>query len=345
MAACGASERTSPSPTTPTPLPTTAEPAPTTTSRDPTPRQQQPITISFAGDIHFEGQLATLLGNPESALEPISDQLSAADLTIVNLETSVGTNGRPEPGKRYTFQAPLTAFDALAAAGVDVVTMANNHAMDFGTAGLQDTLQAIGSEAPLDVVGVGETATKAFTPAMLHVSGTTIAVLGASMADDPTADPTAHWAATEAELGIAVAQQPRPLLRAVNEVRDRADVVVVYLHWGVQGERCPSASQSTMAEQLADAGADIVVGSHTHTIQGAGMLGETFVAYGLGNFLWYTPGPSGLLNVTVDNGPVTAAEWLPAEIGTSGLPRFGNASPTDDADDLRQCANLDAIDP
>ena len=95
----------------------------------------QPITISFAGDVHFEAQLRSRLSDPSTALAPIATQLSAADLTVVNLETSIGESGTPEP-KRYTFQAPPEALDALAAAGVDVATMANNHAMDFGPEGL-----------------------------------------------------------------------------------------------------------------------------------------------------------------------------------------------------------------
>ena len=121
--------------TKPTPAATaTAEPEPS------------PITISFAGDVHFEAQLRSRLSDPSTALAPIATQLSAADLTVVNLETSIGESGTPEP-KRYTLQAP-EALDALAAAGVDVATMANNHAMDFGPEGLSDTLAAIAADPP-----------------------------------------------------------------------------------------------------------------------------------------------------------------------------------------------------
>ena len=100
---------------------------------------------------------------------------------------------------------------------------------------------------------------------------------------------------------------------------------------------------------LADAGADIVVGSHAHVVQGSGLLGATFVAYGLGNFVWYNPGSddgsvTGLLTLTVDVGKVVAEQWLPARIQSDGLPRFA-----DDADaqtlttelaQRRECADL-----
>src|SRR5829696_8829566 len=102
---------------------------PPTGSRPPAPTptiDPGPITIAFAGDVHFEAQLHFRLAEPTTALAPIAGRLTAADLTVVNLETSIGTSGSPEP-KRFTFQAPAAAFDALAAAGVDVATMANNH--------------------------------------------------------------------------------------------------------------------------------------------------------------------------------------------------------------------------
>ena len=83
-----------------------------------------------------------------------------------------------------------------------------------------------------------------------------------------------------------------------------ADVVVVYLHWGIQGESCPSADQRSIAARLVAAGADVVVGTHAHQLQGDGRLGRGYVAYGLGNFAWYSPGTgatsrTGVLTLTV----------------------------------------------
>ncbi|WP_165367933.1 CapA family protein, partial [Phytoactinopolyspora endophytica] len=309
----------------------TPEPAPGTVSAAP---GQRPITISFAGDVHFEGALRSRLDDPADALAPISTQLSGADLTIANLESSVGTGGSPEP-KRYTFQAPPSAFDALAAAGVDVVTMANNHAMDYGTDGLAETLdaaeQAADADSPLSVVGVGDDVQEAFEPAVLDVDGTTVAVLGASMPDDPTADPTHQWAAEEDRPGVAVTLDPRPLLNAVESAQAEADVVVVYMHWGVQGDACPSDSQQELAGSLAESGADVVVGSHTHRLQGAGVLDDTYVSYGLGNFAWYTQSSeatstTGMLTLTVDDGRVTQESWDPATIQSDGLPEFADGT-------------------
>lgn len=341
--------------------PTAGSPPPQT--KAPVPRAEatvipaaRPITLSFAGDVHFEAQLRARLDDPDTALDAIAPQLSAADLTVLNLETAVGTGGTREP-KRFAFQVPPAAFDALAAAGVDVVTMANNHAGDFGTDGLAETLAAADAardaDPPLAVVGIGGDADEAFAPAVFDIDGTTVAVLGASAADhDPTADRTGHWAATDSDPGVAMALDPQRLLDAVQDARDRADVVVAYLHWGVQGDSCPGDEQATLAAQLADAGATAVVGSHTHRLQGSGMLGDTYVAYGLGNFIWYTQASeatstTGVLTLTIEDGRVTGEAWAPARIAADGLPRFADGTDaeqmTADFHNLRGCTDLDPI--
>jgi hypothetical protein len=310
-------------------------PAPTrSTSRatdSPVGPRTRPVRIAVAGDVHFEGVLAERLEDPGTALAPAATVLAAADVAIVNLETSVGTGGRPEPGKRFTFSAGPAAFAAVAAAGIDVASMANNHALDHGRARLPSTLRAARSAAdadpPLVVVGIGRDADEAFRPALTDVRGTRVATLAASVADqDPTADPTGHWAAGEHRSGVADAIAPGRLLAAVRRADRDADVVVAYLHWGVQGERCPSADQRSLADRLVEAGADLVVGTHAHRLQGDGHLGRGYVAYGLGNFAWYSPGPTGVLTLTVQPPPqrsgraaVVRSDWWPAAIGPDGL--------------------------
>ena len=347
-------EQASPS-TAPTPARSASSPVPVPTA-DP-----GPVRLAVAGDIHFEGVLAERLRDPSTALAPLTPTWSDADLTIVNLETSVGAGGRPEPGKRFTFSAGPEAFTALAAAGVDVAVMANNHALDHGPARLPSTLRAIRragrAGTPLAVVAIGRDVDAAYAQALTDVRGTVVATLPASVADrDPTADRTGPWAATDDRGGIADALDPTRLLDGVRHARRTADVVVVYLHWGVQGERCPSGDQRSLAADLVDAGADIVVGSHAHRLQGDGRLGTGYVAYGLGNHVWYSPGSAvtsrtGVLHLTVrprtqgSRPPyVVRAAWTPQRIGADGLP--APASPGDaaafraDRESLRACAGL-----
>ena len=346
----------------PVPGPTSGPPAttpsdPPTASDGPTPRPTprpvppRPFTLALAGDVHFEGVLRDRLADPATALAPATRTLAAADLAVLNLETAVATGGDPEPGKRYLFRAPASAYDALAAAGVDVASMANNHALDYGRSGLRETLAAA-RRAPLAVVGVGRDTAEAFAPAYVETRDTTVAVVAATVAGaDPTADPTGQWAATATSPGTADALDPARLLTAVAAADRRADVVVAYLHWGVQGESCPSDLQRTLARRLVAAGADVVAGSHTHGLQGDGRLGPAYVAYGLGNYAWYTESDTGVLTLTVrpprdpaGRARVTRAEWEPARVGTDGLPapRTGSdaAAFADELADLRACAGL-----
>lgn len=344
----------------PDPAPTST-PSPSASSSSTTPPPEpvrRPVRIAVAGDIHFEGVLADGLRDPATALTPAAAALRAADVAVVNLETSVGTGGLPEAGKRFTFSAGPAAFDALAAAGVDVASMANNHALDFGRARLPSTLQAARDAAPaLTVVGIGPTARQAFRPALVEVGDTVVATLAASVADqDPTADPTGRWAATDERAGVATALDPTRLLETVRRTDRRADVVVAYLHWGVQGQRCPSADQRSLATRLVRAGADVVVGSHAHVVQGDGRLGQGYVAYGLGNFAWYSPGTAatartGVLTLAVrpprersGRARVVRSSWWPARIGVDGLPsrvRGGDAAVFAlERRSLRSCAGL-----
>ena len=356
LAACTAQEQDAPD-APPTPSPSSAtEPSASATSPTPEPPEPRPIRIALAGDVHFEGVLAARLRDPATALAPASAALAAADLAIVNLESSVGTGGRPEPGKRFTFSAGPTAFEALAAAGVDVATMANNHALDFGRARLPSTLRAVEAAAagtpPLSVIGVGRDAEEAFEPALVEVGGTVVATIAASLAaEDPTADPTGHWAATRERSGVADAVDPARLLATVRRANRSADVVVTYLHWGTQGESCPTLAQRRLATRLVDAGADVVAGTHAHVLQGDGQLGNGYVAYGLGNFAWYSPGPTGVLTLTVQppsdrSGPaeVRRSAWWPAQVGADGLATrvTGEAAAAFRAEraSLRACAGL-----
>jgi len=138
------------------------------------------VTLAFAGDMHFQLQLAALLDQPRGALGPITETLEDADLTMANLESAITDRGTPEAkeleasGQRYWFRTLPAALDVLAAAGIDVVTVANNHGADYGPVGLRDTLAA-GRTGPIAVVGIGRDRESAFTPYRVTVRGTSFA--------------------------------------------------------------------------------------------------------------------------------------------------------------------------
>ncbi len=309
------------------------------------------VSLAFAGDVHFQLHLAALLKKGSTGLGPMSRALTGADVAMVNLESAIterGTLERKEletPEDRYHFRAPASALDFLAAAGVDVVSMANNHAADYGTVGLADTLRAARS-GPVDVVGVGRNRDAAFASHLETVRGTDIAFLAADASFREGS--SSVWKAGASNPGVAAARsgRPRALLDAVRAASREADVVVVYLHWGQDGRACPTPLQETAVRALAAAGADAVVGSHAHVLLGSGWQGDTYVNYGLGNFLWYHnhQAETGVLRLRIEDGEVVGDTWLPAEIRAGGRPMpltgVARARAVEDWQRLRGCADL-----
>ena len=300
------------------------------TQNTPPVRPAERITLAFAGDVHFENHLAQLATTP-GALAELRSTLGAADVSMVNLETALTERGTPVPGKPFTWRAPAQALDAVAGAGVDLVTMANNHAVDFGEEGLADTFDAI-EASPIPVVGIGRDEQEAFAPVVVDVRGVKVAFVGASQIVEET---TSYYAAGPSSAGIASALPRDRLLQAVREAREDADVVVAYVHWGLEGYTCPGDEAITSAEALEAAGADVILGDHAHRVNGAGWVGDSYVHFGLGNFVYYLntepAGHTGVLTVTVDvpasdeprpDRPlVTDAGWDAMLISGDGIPR------------------------
>ena len=311
------------------------------------------VTLAFAGDMHFQLHLAALLDRPRGALGPIARTLADADVAMVNLESAITERGTPEakelevPSQRYHFRTSPAALDVLDRAGVDVLTMANNHGADYGPVGLADSLAAART-SPVAVVGIGENRRAAFAPHRVSIGDTDVAFLAADGSFREGA--SGVWAAGPTSPGLAAAHaaRPRALLAAVRAAGRRDDVVVVYLHWGTEYRGCPTPRQRTTAQALAAAGADVIVGTHAHRLLGSGWLGDSYVNYGLGNFLWYhnRDPVSGVLRVRIHDGRVVGDSWVPARIGTHGLPLpLGGRVRADAVADwrrLRGCTDLAA---
>lgn len=305
------------------------------------------LTLAFAGDVHFTGRTAGRL-TVDPALGPMSAQLAAADFSMVNLESAITTRGTPQ-AKIYHFRTSPAALTALHDSGVDAVTMANNHAVDYGPQGLADSVAAKHA-SPIPVIGIGANQAEAYRPYTETVHGVRLAVLAASQVYDIT---NSDFRAGPATPGIASALDRPRLLAAVRAAKAHADVVVVYLHWGIEGESCPVADQKSIAADLSAAGATAVVGTHAHVMLGSGMLGPTYVAYGFGNFLWYGSSPyphsddTGVTTITVTRaGKVTGARFTPGTVGGDGVPQpqtgAAAAGITDRYGQLRRCSGLTA---
>ncbi|MEU4690445.1 CapA family protein [Actinoplanes sp. NPDC023714] len=313
------------------------------------PAASPEITLTFAGDVHFQGRADLLLDAPSTAFGTAAPELARGDLTFVNLETAItGRRGPAEP-KRYLFRAREAAAPALRSAGVDVVSLANNHSMDFGRPGLADTIAAADRHG-LGVVGAGRDAGEAYAPWRRTVHGVRIAVLAFSQVDDLAES----WAAQDGRPGMAMAFEGDRALAAVRDARATSDLVVVLPHWGTEGDRCADGRQRDFAAALVDAGADVIVGAHAHVLQGAGRSGDAYVAYGLGNFLWYSSGlfvphsaRAGILHLTVRHRTVVREDFVPTVVSASGQPAVVTGWQATLARHtfagLRSCAGLGAV--
>ena len=227
------------------------------------------VTLGFGGDVHFAGAVGVNLAkDPSTALGTTIPQLFAgSQLTMVNLE-SVVTDGSvcPEPqSKPYIFDAPASAITALKSANISVVTEGNDHGLDCGPQGLSQNL-TIAHQAGYPVIGIGNNAAQAFAPYRVTINGQRIAIIAATqvIADNLVST----WTASSTQPGVASAIDPTQLVREVQQVRQTADTVIVYVHWGTEAQACPNPQQEPLAQQLVKAGADVVIGADTHVLLG-----------------------------------------------------------------------------
>jgi poly-gamma-glutamate synthesis protein (capsule biosynthesis protein) len=250
-------------------------PAPTATS---TPS----VTVVSGGDtIGDRGVKAYIAAHGADAVfAGIAPVLRAADAAWVNLESPLTDISDPYPGKDVHFQGDPRLAAGLADAGIDVVNMANNHAVDQGPAGLLDSIRRV-EAAGVKVVGVGRNAAAARQPAIVRTSsGATIGFLGWT---------DIIWPGYQAGSGPGVATARPDMSRvehAIRELKRRVDYVVVCFHWGVEYTDMPIADQVSEAHAAIDAGADMVIGHHPHVLQGAQIYKGHFIIYSLGDLVF-----------------------------------------------------------
>ena len=232
----------------------------------------------------------------------VRPELKSADVAFVNLEMAITERGEPYE-KDYVFRAPGSAALTLAGAGIDVVSLANNHVIDFGREGLVDTISVL-DEVGILRPGAGSNNAEAYAPRILTLdNGVRVAFVSA------TAVVPGGFAAGADRPGVADAKWATPrVLAAVRAASAGNDVVVVSLHWGVEREPCPTEEQRTLAQQIVEAGADLILGHHPHVLQPIETFDRTVIAYSLGNFAWHPrygiTGDTGVLEARVEDDPV-----------------------------------------
>ena len=246
------------------------------------------FTLCFAGDISLDEAAVTtaqLDASENGIYGCISPELiqimKDADLMCLNNEFTYSNNGSPMEGKAYTFRANPNRVAVLQEMGVDVVQLSNNHVYDYGKQALLDTFTTL-EDAEIDYFGAGKNLSEAMAPVYYEFDGKTIALVGASRAEKFRMTPQA----TETEPGILRCYDTELFLEVIKEADANADFVIAVVHWGTEYSYDLEEVQLTTGKQYLDAGADAIIGGHSHCLQGMEYYDEKPIIYSLGNY-WF----------------------------------------------------------
>jgi poly-gamma-glutamate capsule biosynthesis protein CapA/YwtB (metallophosphatase superfamily) len=306
------SDSLTPAPPTPTPLPTLLP----------------QVTLEAVGDIMLGRTVGqqVLAKGPQVVFAGVQSALDPADVLVGNLECAITDRSLPVQ-KSFNLQAPPQTAQALSLAGFDVLSQANNHAMDYGPAGLTDTQKSL-SEYGIATVGAGADAAAAHAPVIIQRNGLRMAFLAyVDVPPEKSGFDPHSWAASATGPGVAWAD-PEQIKTGVQAAKLQADVVIVFLHSGIEiNEYFPpiSANQRLDAHTAIDAGAALVIGSHPHVLEPIERYHGGLIAYSLGNFVFDqyfgTANATIILRVVLNRSGVQSYDYVPALID-NGLPHL-----------------------
>ena len=273
----------------------------------------KPIVLGFVGDINFDEQSNPMArydreqkGISGGVSSDLVKEMNGVDIMMLNNEFAYSSRGTKTPDKSYTFRANPSRVDILGEMGVDIVSLANNHALDYGPDALLDTFKTL-DDAGIDYVGAGKNLNRAIKPIYYTFGNTKIAYLAASRVVY-----SMDWYASETKLGMIGTYDPTLILTSIEEAAANSDYVVIFLHWGVERNNSPEDYQRTLAKQYIDAGADAVIGCHPHVLQGFEYYKGKPIAYSLGNF-WFNSytRDAGLLKLYLDQDGTVRVQIIP----------------------------------
>lgn len=247
------------------------------------------ITLTFAGDICLSEDgpvMANYMakgGELTAVIDPkLIEEMNAADIMWINNEFTYSDRGEPLPGKVYTFRAAPEQVNILHELGVDVAGLANNHVYDYGEDAFYDTLDTL-KNAEIAYVGAGRDLKEAGAPLYLTVDDKVIAFVAASRAEKNIMTPQA----SENTPGILRCYDTELFLQAIGEAAAHSDYCIALVHWGTEYSTALEEVQLSTGREYLDAGADAVIGGHSHCLQGFEFYNGKPIIYSLGNF-WFS---------------------------------------------------------
>lgn len=281
------------------------------------PASDKEAVIVFAGDIIFErSQNPGIAKIGDNGIRDCFDDetweiMHDADLLVINNEFPYTDRGSATPGKQFTFRCDPETVEWFADMGTDLAALANNHIYDYGEEGAMDTFDTLDG-AGIPYIGAGRDLEDAQKTAYYLVNGMSVAILNATEIERYDNPDTKE--AGEDSPGVFRCLYDDDLCDQVRKAKEHADIVIVYVHWGT--ELMPSADgrQYSIAEDLADAGADVIVGSHPHILQNIEYVDGVPVFYSLGNYFFSaSTRDNGVLRITLDTeeAKVKSLQFIP----------------------------------
>ena len=234
------------------------------------PVEKKSITISFAGDVTlgnykgspyggtFDNEFANQEGNFDYFFENVRHIFSEDDLTVVNLEgpLTTATNAKV---KKFAFKGDPSYVNILKSGDIEAVTLANNHSEDYYEQGMKDTKKIL-DDNDISYFGLGE-------KSIVETNGIKVGLLGYN-----------GWPENYTEENL------ESMKSDIEDMKKNADMVSVYFHWGIERKYNPNKVQKDFAYNAIDYGADVVIGSHPHVVQGIEQYNGKYIVYSLGNF-------------------------------------------------------------
>ncbi len=278
--------------------------------------EDRDVTISLVGDILMDASVKGQVNanGYDYPWEYVAKYFQEDDITIGNLETSITRKGTKWPNKQYNFRSDPENLQAMKKAGIDVVSLANNHSLDYGYEGLLDTLNYI-DKSGIYRVGAGKDYKDAIKETIIEKNGYKVGILGFSRVV-----PTVDWYATNTRPGLigGYDSQLKAALDKVEEVKKQVDILILSIHWGTERQSTPREIDVLAAKKLIDAGADVIMGHHPHVLQGIEIYEGKPIFYSLGNFVFgVRPGPTSntmIGQVNFVNGKISSLKIIPHKI-------------------------------
>lgn len=260
------------------------------------------VTICFMGDVMMDSYFGWYVdrNGVDYPWVEVSRITNRADISVINLETSVSTRGEPVKPPAFAFRSEPHTLEGLVNAGIDLVSIANNHVLDYGPGAFFDTMGYL-EKYGIKYAGGGADIYEAESPVFIEKNGIRIAFLAYT-----SIIPDESWRAAPDSPGIAPLSEEdySRVLTNISKVSEESDILVVMLHWGYEYIQKPSEAQKKLARSMIDHGADVIVGHHPHVLQGIEFYKEKPIFYSIGNFLFlkrnHLAGLSGIFELTFD---------------------------------------------